>query len=126
MTEERIALFIDAMPVSTNRIWLQNYRTGRTYLNPQYKLFRQIAKLRVGGERMPTDWKYCAVAIVVHPRRRIGDSDNYTKCILDSLTYAGFWPDDKVVAKNESEFGTVDKRGSVEIFLTKRDRKFPD
>ena len=126
MTEVRITLFIDAMPVSTNRIWLQNYRTGRTYLNPQYKLFGQIAKLRVGGRKMPSDWPYAFVRLIVHPKRRVGDADNYSKCCLDSLTHAGFWPDDKVVSDCRSGFGSPDKRGSVLIILERSETKFED
>ncbi len=40
------------------------------------------------------------VSIYLHPednRRR--DIDNYSKALLDSLTFAGFWIDDKYISK---------------------------
>lgn len=126
MTTERIVFKIDCMPISTNQIWRTNYRTKRRYLNPKYKVFRQIAALRVGGTRMPSDWPYAFVRLIVHPKRRIGDADNYSKCCLDSLTYAGFWVDDKVVSDCRSGFGAPDKNGSVEIILERSETKFED
>lgn len=124
--DETIEIFIDALPPTANSIWRQNHRTGQTYLNPQYKNFREITALTVGRGRMPQDWKYCSVSITIFPRRRIGDADNRIKATLDALTYARFWPDDKVVAEVIARFGKVDKNGAVSIVVTKRDRKFED
>ncbi|MBQ9812492.1 MAG: RusA family crossover junction endodeoxyribonuclease [Thermoguttaceae bacterium] len=126
--DDPIEIFIDAMPVSANRIWLQNYKTKQTYLNPKYKVFKRIVQLRCAGTRMPDDWPYCYVQIVVHPKRRSGDADNYTKPILDALTYAGFWDDDKRVADVRSRFGAPDpdKNGCVLIIVERRETKFAD
>lgn len=124
--DETIYLTVDLMPISTNRIWLQSYRTRRTYLNPDYKVFRDYFAIMIAGKRMPKSWKFCAVRIVVHPKRRVGDADNYIKCILDSLTHAGFWDDDKVVADVRSSFGSPIKGGAVEIFIERRETKFTD
>ncbi len=126
MTDDPIVINIDMMPISTNRIWLQNYRTKRTYLNPAYKLFRQYAAIRIGRMRMPDDWPFCFVRIIVHPKRRIGDADNYSKGVLDSLTHAGFWKDDKVVAKVESGFGSPCSSSWVQIIIERRETKFTD
>lgn len=122
--EDRIYINIDAMPISTNQIWRQNYKTGRSYLNPEYQRFRTIVKYKTIGIKMPKSWKHCAVTIVVHPKRKAGDADNYIKGILDSLTKAGFWDDDRRVSEVRSAFGDVDKNGRVEIAVEKRENKF--
>lgn len=122
----RIVFKIDMMPISVNKIWLQNYRTKRTYLNPRYKEFRQYLALKIRGARFPEDWPFCFVRIRVHPKRRIGDADNYNKGILDSLTYAGFWKDDKIVANIDSGFGAPNREPWVEIIIERRETKFSD
>ena len=125
MTNKIIFKF-DAAPISTNRIWLQNYKTRHTYLNPDYKVFRQLVALTLRGTRMPNDWKFVDVKIVVHPKRRTGDPDNFIKAVLDSLTKAGFWEDDRVVASVSSSFGKPDKQGWTLVELTPTDSKFSD
>lgn len=123
---EPIKIFIDMMPVSANKLWLHD-RFGRTYLNPRYRDFKNYVLLTLRGKKFPSSWPYCYVKIVVHPRRRIGDPDNYNKGILDSLTFAGFWKDDKVVADVRAKFGAPDKKGGcVLITLERREAKFTD
>ena len=128
MTQDRITFSIPAMPVSANRIWLQNYKTRHTYLNPKYREFCQIVYYTVITERlkMPDDWKYCYVFITLHPKRRIGDADNYNKPISDALTKAGFWRDDKCVADIRAKFGSIDKAGRVDVLIERRETKFED
>lgn len=116
------------MPVSANRIWLQNYRTNRTYLNPKYREFCKIVYYKVLADRLrlPKDWKYCYVELTLHPKRRVGDADNYNKPTLDALTKAGFWDDDKRVADVRAKFGSVDKAGRVDVLIERRETKFED
>lgn len=123
---ELIELFVDMAPPSANRIWLQNYRAGKTYLNPVYRQFCALVGLRVRQKslRLPEDWKYCAVEIVVHPKTRRGDVDNRIKPTLDALTKSGFWKDDSVVAQVRARFGKPDKKGCVLIKIERRDEKF--
>lgn len=123
---ERIELFIDMAPPSANRIWLQNYKTGKTYLSPVYRQFCALVGLIVRQKnlRMPNDWPYCAVKITVHPKTRRGDVDNRIKPTLDALTKAGFWKDDKCVAETTARFGKPDKKGCVLITVEKREEKF--
>ena len=122
-----IKIFIDAMPISANRLWLHD-RLGRTYLNPKYRDFKNLVLFSLRGKRLPDAWPFCFVKITVHPRRRSGDADNYNKGILDALTFAGFWKDDKVVAEVRSRFGAPDKekRGCVLVEVERRISKFTD
>lgn len=123
MTTDKIVLNIDAMPVSTNRIWLKT-RNGRVYLNPVYKEFKEIVALSIRGLRIPDDWPFCCVDITVFPLRRNGDADNYIKSTLDALTAAGFWKDDKVVAEVRCRFGAPSERGAELIVVERRASKF--
>ncbi|MCZ3383874.1 RusA family crossover junction endodeoxyribonuclease [Kosakonia sp. SOY2] len=61
-----------------------------------------------------------AVEITLYPpdnRRR--DIDNYNKALLDSLTHAGVWEDDRQVKRMLVEWGPVVKGGRVEISITR-------
>ena len=115
---------MNAVPPSANRIWLQNRRLGRVYLSPQYRTFKSLVKIQCAQTRIPQDWRYCAVSITVHPRSRRGDVDNRIKAVLDALTDAGFWMDDKVVAEVTARFGRPDKDGCTLIEITERSEKY--
>ena len=121
--DDRIVLKIDAMPVSTNRIWLKT-RNGRVYLNPAYKAFKEIVALSIRGLRIPDDWAFCCVDITVFPLRRNGDVDNYIKSTLDALTSSGFWKDDKVVAEVRCRFGAISEHGATLVIVERREKKF--
>ena len=88
-------LFLPFVPPSANRIW----RTGRgvTFLSSEAQKYYREAQAR-WSERIPDDWKACSVKIYVVPVRRGIDVDNRLKPVLDALTRAGVWTDDKLVA----------------------------
>ncbi|MEN0584465.1 MULTISPECIES: RusA family crossover junction endodeoxyribonuclease [unclassified Kosakonia] len=60
-----------------------------------------------------------SVEVILYPpdaRRR--DIDNYNKALLDSLTHAGVWEDDRQVKRLLVEWGPVVKGGRVDVTIT--------
>ena len=112
---------INDVPPTANRMWRRNPRGGM-YLTSEAHAFVEEVALAVKGARVPESWKYCAVEIIVEPRRRSGDVDNRIKPTLDALTKCGFWDDDDMVAFVSCCFGSV--RGRTIVRITKRDAKF--
>lgn len=66
------------------------------------RYYRAVA-WQVFGVRIPSDWDAIAVRIWVRQARRAGDVDNLIKPVLDALTRAGVWVDDKIVASVHCE-----------------------
>lgn len=92
-----ITLVIDMAPPSANRIWRKCGR--RMVLSEQARSFYQYVAAQVlRAPLLPKEWQYYAVEIAVAPTRRSGDVDNRIKPVLDALTRAHFWDDDKRVA----------------------------
>ena len=120
-TAAMIELDIPAAPPSVNRIWRNGQ--GKTYLSKEAVEFYQIVKWTV-RERVPKDWRYYRVEIVVEPRSRRGDVDNKIKPTLDALTKAGFWPDDDRVAFVSCHFGKVNRNGRTLIRVSRMDKKY--
>ena len=113
---------IDDVPPTANRMWRRNRRG--MYLTDEARTFVAEVAFAVRGARVPESWKYCAVEIVVEPRRRSGDVDNRIKPTLDALTKCGFWKDDDMVAFVSCCFGPVNRRGRTIVRITKRDSKY--
>ncbi|CAM6734081.1 MULTISPECIES: RusA family crossover junction endodeoxyribonuclease [Enterobacter] len=51
------------------------------------------------------------------PDSRDRDIDNFNKALLDALTYASIWVDDKQVKRMTNEWGPKVKGGKVEITI---------
>lgn len=107
MANDFVLLCFPMAAPSANREW-RNYR-GRTVLDKAVKQFNDVVALTLRGQRVPPDWPFYRVEIVVEPKRRSGDTDNRPKPVLDALTKCGYWPDDKNVAFSSSQFGSVHK-----------------
>lgn len=116
-----IEIVIEAAPPSVNRIW-RNGR-GQTYLSKDAIAFYQLARLTVRA-RVPSDWPFYRVDIIVEPRTRAGDVDNKIKPTLDALTKAGFWKDDDRVAFVSCRFGKINKRGRTIIRVSRMEKKY--
>ena len=122
---DEIEIFVPIYPPSANMIWRNRKGTNLPYLAKPYRLFKTAVERVVNGYKMPADWRFCEVELILHPTRRAGDEDNRIKPVLDALTRAHFWADDSCVARVMCRFGRVDKTGSVCILVRKCDVKFP-
>lgn len=85
---------IDRAAPTANLIW-RTFK-GRTVLSKEYREFIAAVAAAV---KVKTVWEYVAVYVTVRPKRRIGDVGNRSKAVMDALTRAGFWEDDKIVAR---------------------------
>ncbi len=85
------------LPVSANRIW-RTTKTGRTYLNPEYKDWRKAALTILWAQKPAGGFPYFSGAfdaqITVALKMR-GDIDNRIKPLLDFLASAGIIENDK-------------------------------
>lgn len=124
--QDHLIIRIPAYPPSANRQWRKtNY--GRVYLSKEAEDFNKATKwalVESNQMRVPKDWKYYNVYIVLHPARRSGDVDNREKPVLDALTKAGFWNDDKYVGRCTSDFGDVRKTACISVLITPRTEKY--
>lgn len=85
---------IDRAAPTANLIW-RTFK-GRTVLSKEYREFIAAVAAAV---KVKTVWEYVSVYVTVRPKRRIGDVGNRSKAVMDALTRAGFWEDDKIVAR---------------------------
>ncbi len=121
-----VVVVIPCVPPSTNRIWRK--RVGGFYLDEPAQRFRRAMFVTLKKNKIePPDWPYFCVDVVIEPTIRSGDVDNRIKTILDSLTWAKFWKDDKYVAKVSCAFGPVDHagRGKTTITISPMKEKYP-
>lgn len=115
--------FSDAPPTA-NHIWQASGR--RQFLSKEANAWNKLVALELAGATVPKDWRYYKVEIVVEPKRRQGDVDNRIKPVLDALTKAGFWKDDKDVAFVSCRFGRVNKEGRTTVYVSELFEKFGD
>ncbi len=110
------------VPPSVNTLW--RIERGKARLSKEARDFYALVKLFVRGKRAPRAWRYYAVDILIEPSRRSGDVDNKIKAVLDSLTKAGFWKDDSLVAAVSCQFGKINRRGRTIVRVSERKSKF--
>lgn len=88
--------YVPKEPPTANRIWRNT--SGRQYLTKAARDFKKQVAWSSFGVRIPQTWSAVNVRLWVRPSRRAGDVDNKIKIVLDAITAAGVWPDDKIVA----------------------------
>lgn len=113
-------------PPSVNTYWRAPNKgplKGRHLISAAGRKYQSAACAAVLDQlrRLPKpSTELAAVEILLFPpdaRRR--DIDNYNKALLDSLTHAGVWEDDRQVKRMLVEWGPVVKGGRVEISITR-------
>ena len=80
-------------PPSANRIW-KTFR-GKNVLSREAKQYYDAAFVTWHEK---AEWEFVDVEIGIVMTRRFGDVDNRIKPVLDALTHARVWSDDKCVA----------------------------
>lgn len=104
---ETITLQFDAAPPTANLIW-RNGR-GHSYLSPKAAAFYEVVGYVVAGRSIPSDWEAVDVEIIVRTKQGRGDVDNRIKPVLDALTRARFWDDDRRVGRVACQFARPGK-----------------
>ena len=105
--KKKIIVAIPAAPPSANLIW-RNGRHGQ-YLSAEARAFYAIAGMTTRNVKIPADWSCVDVEIVVETPTGRGDVDNRIKPVLDALTRAGVWSDDRVVGRVSCQFAPPGK-----------------
>lgn len=98
-------------PLGTTRVYVAIDTQGKKYR-------QEVINLLKGTPTLQGDLK---ISIVLHPhdnRRR--DLDNFDgKALLDSLTHAGVWQDDRQIKERHSKWGDNISGGKAVITIEK-------
>ena len=119
---QTIRIEIPAAPPSANRIW--ELGKGRAHVSKAATAFYTLTCYALGGRVLPSSWEAVNVSILVAPTQRSGDVDNKIKPVLDALTRARFWQDDRIVAYVSCEFLPPEKRGRTVVYIERAVAKF--
>lgn len=84
----------------------KNSSGGWWYVNPAAVAFVDAVKEAI-VERVPDEWKYYDVSIVIDRKQDRGKLACRLKVTLDALTHSGFWKDDRYVAKLSLKYGKL-------------------
>lgn len=122
-TPERFTLALP-FPPSVNHYWRHRAigRGVQTYISPQGQAFRkEVSAIVQQGKHDYGIATPVAVAVTLHPPNKVRrDLDNYGgKALLDALTHAGVWQDDRLVHWLLVQWGTIHPGGSVEVAIEK-------
>lgn len=121
----RIPFHFPAAPPTLNHMWGRH--GSRTYLKKVGKDFHQLVANILDKNKLPPDWKYVHVDIIIRPPRRRCDVDNRVKALLDSFTRAGYWEDDEIVASFSVSFLAPqkgNKTGETFVYISKVEEKY--
>lgn len=81
------------------------------------------AVAEIAGTAEPLEGRLACTIELWTPDRRARDLDNPTKAILDAVTAAGLWPDDKVVDRLLIERAGVKPGGEVLVTIEQLERR---
>lgn len=104
---------LDVAAPSANRLW-RNFH-GRNVLSSDYRKFITIVENEIKSRKLSfdniatDDYPFAIVNVKTRPVRRSGDVGNRSKAVMDALTRAGYWVDDRIVAVVEERFSAPNK-----------------
>ena len=110
MSKRRIVTFELPWPPSVNKYYCtraipvrrggKTFYTSIVYVSPEGKAYKERVRLLMAMQfpRMrPIEFRV-GMRLEFHPATNHNfDTDNFLKCLLDTLTYAGVWVDDGLV-----------------------------
>jgi len=128
---ERLTLELPGLPTSANAIWRScvaaRGRKVYSYRSEEYRawLRRVEAEILARGVRIPDDWPFVGVELILTPpNRRDVDVDNRFKALFDALTAARFWRDDSLVADVRASLTEPVKGGRTLVHFERRETKY--
>lgn len=94
----------------------------KVYIKERGRLYREevIHIIKENNLELRANVPLSVNIIITPPDNRTHDIDNILKCLLDSLSHANFWEDDKWIRKLQIEFvekETYIKPGSVLVHV---------
>lgn len=125
--KQTFVYYLPCAPPTVNHY--HGHNGGRVFLTKKARDFHALVKETLNGEKMPPNWKYCAVWIIITPPRRRCDVDNRVKILLDAFTRAGFWYDDEAVASLRVEFRAPikgNKDGAATVMIEHEPEKYKE
>lgn len=127
MKESEYICITTPFPPSVNNYYVKT-RNG-VFISKRGKQFRKELEKSI-SEQIPnlneiTD--RIKVGIILYPPdKRDRDVDNYNKSLLDALTHAGIWNDDKLIDQLPIYRGEVVKYGKVVVIIMQADPIIPN
>lgn len=111
---ETVSFTVPLVPPSVNH-YCRHTRSGRHYVTKEAEAFQEAVAMSARGRRVRGD-SYQVLAWIYLGKKQRGDIDNFGKCLLDSLVYAGVIDTDSKVTVFALHKGREEKpRTTVEI-----------
>jgi len=114
-------------PISVNNYYMLVGR--RKILSARGRLFKESvsdACHEQGAHGLSLDIRLCLAVILYPPDRRVRDIDNCMKSLLDSLTLAEVFTDDRLIDQLMIYRGAVRKGGSCTVLINEGGPIIPD
>ena len=112
----RLIFVVDGKPVPCQRARVTKH--GHAYTPAATRIWQNEVKMSATGAMKHAEWEAgsadeFAVDITIYRKVNRGDIDNYTKSVLDGITKAGVWADDRYVRKLNVEIVSSDHERTV-------------
>lgn len=117
---DAFVIYLPCTPPTLNHMFYTMNR--RRVISKEHREFRAIVRDALAGEKLPNDWKYVTVDLILTPKQRYRmDGDNYFKATFDALTNCGFWEDDSKVSSARFWFSAPNREAQQTTLVVRRD-----